>query len=1056
MTDRQPAPSRSDRSRVKRPRRLGWLAAAGVLALFLAGLLIVYTGRREIAARAIVAWLDSRDVPAELVFERFEADGFVGRLRAGPRGAPDLVVERVEVDLAWDGLSARPTRIRLLRPVARMSWKDGGLGYGSLDRLVRELAEKPPKPGVRGPRIDIERAQVLLTTDAGLVRILGDARVDDSKLLSLDAVVPAAVLRSGTTRADLRRARLSARSAGDRLVLKGSASLAALDGAGVGLRRGVLGLAGNVPYPDFRTKRGDGRVAVAAVARAAGVGSQAVVAEAPELILLFDGRSQGWVDALAVTGRAGLEGRAAALTAGGTRLAGVSLREAAVDVAVRHGEAGVRWRLTDGRARLQTATARSGGARVDAAALTLAALAAAPEGEGLAGSFRAGLEAGRLSQGDLILRDLAGRFDGRFGTAAPVSLTLNGSLAARGAWPILGLPAAGDDPQVAGLKRALADFRLAAPSLGLTLGEGGPTVTAGGPIRLTPASGGAAVIAPRAGRPLYGPGGGAFDLAVAGGALPRVRGAVSDYAFEGGGLRARTALRAEGLNLAFVRDGRADIAGTLSLRGGVGSFTASGCAPLGASRLELGANDVEAVAGRLCPAGGPLLRFGGGGWRLDGRAEAVEADVPFLQIAFDGGRGRVRASDGALTADIAAATVSDLAPERRFDPLTLSGRAAMRGDDWTGAFAASDHGHRMADLTLAHDGASGAGRLDIDARGLAFSEGGLQPAGLSPIAGRLVGDKVVGSADFTGLVRWSPEGAVSEGRFATAGLDFRSSLGQVTRLATDVRLTSLAPLESAPGQRATVERIDAYLPVEQAELAFQLLPDALRLESGRFRAAEGGVVLEPFAVPFDAARSWEGAVQLEGVELGRLIERSPFADRVELKARVSGRLPFAITPEGLRFMGGRLAAIEPGRLSIKRQALVDTETGGGAAEVQAEGAPAPPAAGFDVQDFAFQALENLAFDTLEAEVNSLPGGRLGVLFRIRGRHDPPARQEITLTWIEVLQRRFLDRPLPLPSDTGVNLTLDTTWNLDELLQSLREANAAREAVRSEPVQPERR
>ena len=90
-------------------------------------------------------------------------------------------------------------------------------------------------------------------------------------------------------------------------------------------------------------------------------------------------------------------------------------------------------------------------------------------------------------------------------------------------------------------------------------------------------------------------------------------------------------------------------------------------------------------------------------------------------------------------------------------------------------------------------------------------------------------------------------------------------------------------------------------------------------------------------------------------------------------------------------------------------------------------------------EFAYQAMEHLAFDLLDAEVNSLPGGRLGVLFHIRGEHAPPERQEIRLTLAELISRNFLNRELPLPSGTKVDLTLDTSLNLDQLLRDYVEA-----------------
>jgi hypothetical protein len=56
---------------------------------------------------------------------------------------------------------------------------------------------------------------------------------------------------------------------------------------------------------------------------------------------------------------------------------------------------------------------------------------------------------------------------------------------------------------------------------------------------------------------------------------------------------------------------------------------------------------------------------------------------------------------------------------------------------------------------------------------------------------------------------------------------------------------------------------------------------------------------------------------------------------------------------------------------------------------------------------------------------------------------------------ELINRKFLERTLPLPSDTGIDLTLDTTLNVNQLLSDLLAVNRARngEAARPEPVSP---
>ena len=135
----------------------------------------------------------------------------------------------------------------------------------------------------------------------------------------------------------------------------------------------------------------------------------------------------------------------------------------------------------------------------------------------------------------------------------------------------------------------------------------------------------------------------------------------------------------------------------------------------------------------------------------------------------------------------------------------------------------------------------------------------------------------------------------------------------------------------------------------------------------------------------------------------------------------------------MRIQGGALRAIQAGRLSIQRSALTGVEASGA---VEAPGAPAvvaPEASTDTFSDFAYQAMENLAFSTMSATVDSRPDGRLAVLFHIIGKHDPPQHQEIRLTLLDLIQKKFLGRKLPLPSGTGVDLTLDTTLNLDDLL-----------------------
>ncbi|MGZ9114300.1 MAG: intermembrane phospholipid transport protein YdbH family protein, partial [Brevundimonas sp.] len=424
------------------------------------------------------------------------------------------------------------------------------------------------------------------------------------------------------------------------------------------------------------------------------------------------------------------------------------------------------------------------------------------------------------------------------------------------------------------------------------------------------------------------------------------------------------------------------------------------------------------------------------------------ADAPFLALHFRDVQGGFTAIGGKaginLDARIAAATVSDATTPLRFNPLGATGSARMTGEDWTGGFDLTRSGGALGRLTLAHDGGSGVGGIVIAAPSLVFAEGGLQPGDISPLAGDFVGSPAIGSVGFTGRVDWraDTEGS-SSGRLTIPGLDFVSPAGPVKGLRGAVDFVNLAPLTAAPGQRLTADLLESVAPLTDIELTFGLDKAAVTIQGGDLAAAGGRISVEPFAVPLDPTQPITGVIVLDKVQLGEVISGSGFGDKVKLDALVSGRLPFTSSREnGVRITGGSLAAVQPGRLSIDREALSGLEAGGG-------GEGVPPNT---IQDLAYQAMENLSFDILSAEVNSLDEGRIGVLFRIRGRHDPPQLQELRISIADFISREFLKRELPLPSGTGIDLTLDTTLNLNQLVGDLLDLNRARNGrATSEPA-----
>ena len=1043
-TDPASPPPRQER---RRGRRV-FLTAGAALGVLLVLMALLYLNRRAATRQVLIGWLEQQGIEADMQVERIELDGLVASVRIGDAADPDVKIDRVEVDFAigapWSkgGIGVTPTRIRLVRPVVRASVRNGKLTLGSLDPLVERFTGRPPRPDSRGPLVLIEGARVRLDTDYGPAAILGDARIDDGKLMRLTARMPATAFKSGEAEARGLQATIDLTTTGDRVALRIAAAAERAILPGFTGEAARLTLAGDLPYPDLKTRRGDGRARIDLRLAAARFAARGTSARDADLHLAFDGQTTGWIESFRINGVSTAELRAARIEGPGVSAATAHLRSISGHASVARDARGLNWRL-DGGAVLTAA--RATGAGLDSAGLTLTSSRLILGGRGAAVEAEGPLvvSAARLARDDLTLTGVRGVTDFDLVSDGGLRVTAAGGFrSARGSWPLFGAPSADDVPELAGMKRALSAFAVDVPAFQLATGHSGTRLTLTRPATLRPANGGVLTLRPAA-TPIFAAargqaGGGALSLtATRGQGLPEAAFAIPAWRLTSSGFTATLDGRAD-VDFGLARGITLQTRGELSSSGSRLAYLAARCIPLSVERLELDESDVVDVSGDICPVARPLVSVANGRWRADGALRSLDASAPFLALNFSDAEGGFTAAGGpgglSLEARITRATVTDATSPLRFNPLTATGSARLADEDWTGAFDLVRGPTMLGRLVLAHDGSDGAGGLTISAPSIVFVEGGLQPADLSPLA-EFIGSPASGSVAFEGRIAWQAgtEGT-SSGRLTIPGLDFTSPAGLVKGLRGTVDFISLVPLTAAPGQRLSAAVLESAVPLTDIELTFGLDKAAVTIEGGDLAVAGGRIRIEPFAVPLDPNQPITGVVVLENVQLGQVIAGSGFGDKVNLDAVVSGRLPFTSDRvNGVRIAGGSLAAVQPGRLSIAREALSGLEAGGGGEAVS-------PGM---VQDLAYQAMENLSFDILSAEVNSLDEGRIGVLFRIRGRHDPPQRQELRISIAEFISREFLNRPLPLPSDTGIDLTLDTTLNLNQLIGDLLELNRAR-------------
>ncbi len=1061
MSDVAAAPSGPSSPRRGRGGRRLLRIAAVALAILLVLLAILWLNRRAAAREVLIGWLEREGVPADMDIERIELDGLVARIRIGDPNSPDVTIERVEVDYAigapWSarGLGVTPSRVRLVRPVVRAALRDGKLTFGSLDPLIEKFTGRPPQPDSRSPVVVVERARVRVDTDYGPISVLGDARLDDGKLMRLVARMPAAPLRSGDIEARDLAATVDLTTTGDRVALTATASASQATLPGLSGRRLAANLTGDLPYPDMKTRRGDGvaRLTTRITAEEAALGETGLADAA--LRLAFDGRTTGWLEAFDIRGTADAELAAGRMT-GPVDAAGLSVRIARAPVSISRTAAqpAVAWRA-DAPVTVHAASL-AGPVTGREVSLSSGRLTIGGRGRAVEASGAIALSADRIGTGDLTLGQANGAANVDLVADSGFRLTASGRLrSGRASWPLFGAPARDDALELAEMKRALSTFTLDAPGFALIAGGSGAEVRLTQAVTARPANGGVLTIRP-ATRPIFSSrtgqaGGGALNLtATRGRGLPEAAFDIPEWRLTPDGFTARLDGRAA-LDFDLARGIAVQTRGRLTSAGGRLTYVADGCTPVSVERLEMDENDVTGIAGQVCPVARPLVEVRNGAWRADGALRDLSASAPFLALRFADASGGFTATGGprglGLETRVDRATVIDATTPARFNALTAAGSARLANEQWSGAFDLSRRDTVLGRLTLSHDGRAQAGGLTIDAPSITFVEGGLQPNDLSPLAGDFVGSPATGSVTFQGRVDWRAETeGTSSGRLTIPGLDFNSPAGPVKGLRGAIDFTSLAPLETAPGQQLHVDLLESVAPLTDIELSFGLDKTSVTVDGGALAVAGGVVRVEPFAVPLDRSQPITGVLVLENVQLGEVISEAGFGEKVSLDAVVSGRLPYTWTPEtGVRITGGALQAVRPGRLSIQREALSGLEAGGG-------GEGVPPNT---VQDLAYQAMENLSFDLLSAEVNSLDQGRLGVLFHIRGRHDPPQRQELRIPLAEFVSRQFLNRQLPLPSDTGIDLTLDTTLNMNQLISDLLELNRARngEAARDAETLP---
>ncbi len=328
--------------------------------------------------------------------------------------------------------------------------------------------------------------------------------------------------------------------------------------------------------------------------------------------------------------------------------------------------------------------------------------------------------------------------------------------------------------------------------------------------------------------------------------------------------------------------------------------------------------------------------------RIAGAVRRVTLDVPEFSASLqDGGvtaqlqRARLRARDVAWDAAgiegtlswqpgraSAKLVVSSLtSTDGLIVPVKLTASGALAGNrvDFTlAAVAAQGSGKLAVDIAGFHDLARSRGEAKLSVPALTFAPG-FQPADLFPsLAG--VFAPITGTLSLAGPIDWRDGTLTPDIVLHLAGLGVETSGAALSGFAGDIRLVSLMPPATAPGQRLNGSVQFGSLPANAAELQFQLRSDGLLgVEAMTLGFGGGELVAAPFTL--DPVRpDMATTITAKALDMAALFKLAD-VEGLSGTGRLDGTIPLRAGPSGVSIGGGHLGGREPGVLSLKRDAL---------------------------------------------------------------------------------------------------------------------------------------
>jgi hypothetical protein len=259
---------------------------------------------------------------------------------------------------------------------------------------------------------------------------------------------------------------------------------------------------------------------------------------------------------------------------------------------------------------------------------------------------------------------------------------------------------------------------------------------------------------------------------------------------------------------------------------------------------------------------------------------------------------------------------------------------------------------------------SGGGRATVELAPVTFGER-LQPKDLAPIAAGLVSD-VAGQLALNGDVTWSTAGITADLAVLVDQLGLTSGPARLEQINGVVRLDSVWPPTTPPGQQLAIGLLDLGLPLTSGVTTFQLSAGPrLAVEQLEWRLAGGTARAEPFSLG-SRLEGLNVTLRAEQLDLGQLLALTRM-DGLSGEGSLDGVLPLRLSEGAAVIEGGELAATGPGVLRYA-----------------AGSAPAALQAGGEGVGLLLQALENFQYEALKITLDGRTDAAMDIDLHLAG------------------------------------------------------------------------